>query len=87
MLPVPASNLFGGPWYSERSMVTSAIMLPPPCHGGVSANASSVPYSTPMPVGPKILWPENTKKSAPVSETSIGMCGIDCAPSIRTRAP
>ena len=39
-------------------------MLPPPCQGGMSSSSSRLPYSTPMPVGPKILWPENTKKSA-----------------------
>ena len=29
MLPVPASNRIGGSWNSDRSSVTSAIMLPP----------------------------------------------------------
>jgi hypothetical protein len=40
-----------------------------------------------MPVGPKILWPENTKKSASSACTSTGMCETDCAPSTSVRAP
>ncbi len=36
-----------------------------------------------MPVGPKTLWPEKTKKSAPRSCTSARRWGTDCAPSIR----
>ncbi len=65
MFPVPASNLFGGPWKIDRSKVTSAIMLPPPCHGGVSAIISVGAVEHADSGGPKILWPENTKKSAP----------------------
>ncbi len=34
-----------------------------------------------MPVGPKILCPEKTKKSAPRVATLIFWCEIDCAPS------
>jgi hypothetical protein len=45
------------------SKVTSTIMLPPPCQGGVVSSKSAFPKTTPMPVGAKILCPENTKKS------------------------
>ena len=38
-------------------------MLPPPCQGGMISSSSSLAYTTPMPVGPKILCPEKTKKS------------------------
>ena len=40
-----------------------------------------------MPVGPSILWPENTTKSAPVAVTSTGMWGTDWQASSTTRAP
>ena len=66
ILPVPASKRPGGGWNTVRSNVTSLIMLPPPCHGGMSSSTSRLPYTTPMPVGPNILWPENTKKSASI---------------------
>ena len=87
MLPVPASNLLGMGWNTVFSKVTSAIMLPPPCQGGMSSSTSRLPHTTPMPVGPKTLWPENTKKSAPMSCTSTRMCEMDCAPSTSALAP
>ena len=40
-----------------------------------------------MPVGPKILCPEKTKKSASSAWTSTLMCEIDCAPSTSAQAP
>ncbi|MCY1307934.1 hypothetical protein D9M69_225550 [compost metagenome] len=40
-----------------------------------------------MPVGPKILCPENTRKSASSACTLVRRCGTDCAPSTSTRAP
>ena len=49
---VPASNRAGGTLYSVRSIVTSFIMFPPPCHGCILSNSSLRPYTTPMPLGP-----------------------------------
>ena len=63
MLPVPASNLTGAGWYSVFSNVTSRIMLPPPCHGGMVFSRSAFPYKTPMPVDPNTLCPENAYQS------------------------
>ena len=45
------------------------------------------PTSTPMPVGPSILWPVNAKKSQPMAGTSTGMWGTLCEPSTTTSAP
>ena len=47
----------------------------------------SLPYRTPIPVGPYILCPENTKKSASSSATFTFLCATDCAPSISTGTP
>ena len=44
-------------------MVTVSIIDPPVRNGGIAASRSRRPYSTPMPVGPSILWPENAAKS------------------------
>ena len=38
-------------------------------------------------MGPKTLWPEKAKKSAPSSCTFTGMCGVLCAPSTTMTAP
>ena len=43
--------------------------------------------STPIPVGPIILWPEKAMKSAPSAVTSTGAWGTSWAPSTRTSAP
>ena len=67
--------------------MTSAIMLPPVCHGGMASRTARFPYTTPMPVGPKILCPENTKKSASRAWTSTFMCETDWAPSTSAQAP
>ena len=53
----------------------------------MSSSTSRRPQTTPMPVGPKTLWPENTKKSAPMACTSTAMCETDCAPSTSALAP
>jgi hypothetical protein len=84
---VPASNRAGAGWCSVRSKVTSLIMLPPPCHGGIEFSTSRFPWSTPIPVGPKTLWPDNAYQSLSSSCTSTGMRDTACAPSMRTRAP
>ena len=38
MLPVPASKRPGGAWNVVFSNVTSSIMLPPPCQGGIASS-------------------------------------------------
>ena len=48
---------------------------------------SRFPYKTPIPSGANILCPENTKKSASNSCTSIFICGILCEASTTTIAP
>lgn len=40
-----------------------------------------------MPVGPSILWPENTRKSTSRALTSTGRCGTDWQASRSVRAP
>ena len=56
-------------------------------NGGIASSSSCLPYNTPIPIGPMSLWPENAKKSAPSSCTSIAICGVLCAPSTTTTAP
>mmetsp|Transcript_33012 Transcript_33012/g.77443 ORF Transcript_33012/g.77443 Transcript_33012/m.77443 type:complete len:212 (-) Transcript_33012:52-687(-) len=87
MLPVPASNLAGAGWNTVRSKVTSAIMLPPPCQGGMASSTSLRPMTAPMPVGPKILWPLKMKKSQPMACTSTARWDTDCAPSTSVVTP
>ena len=41
------------------SKVTERIMSPPPCQGGMASSRLALPKSTPIPVGPNALWPEN----------------------------
>ena len=84
---VPASNLAGSSAGVKRSAHTRLIMLPPPRNGGMASSSSSRPYSTPMPVGPSILWPLKARKSAPSSRTSVGKCGTLWAASTSTTAP
>ncbi len=62
-------------------------MAPPYKKGTISSNSSLFPYNTPMPIGANILCPEKARKSQPISFTSTGICGTDCAPSTRNRAP
>ena len=68
-------------------MVTVVIMEPPVWYGGSTSRSSCLPYSTPMPVGPSILWPENTAKSTSSCLTSRDRCGADWHASSTTRAP
>ena len=58
MSGVPASNLLGSCAYVVFSNVTDSIMSPPPMNGDIASSSSRRPHSTPMPVGPKSLWPE-----------------------------
>ncbi len=62
-------------------------MSPPPCQGGIASSSDARPYSTPMPVGPKTLCPENAKKSQSSAWTSTGRCGADWAPSTSVTMP
>ena len=62
-------------------------MSPPKLNGSILFSISSFPYNTPMPIGASILCPDNTKKSASRSWTSIFMCGADCAASTTMIAP
>ena len=61
--------------------MTVSIISPPPRNGGSSSSSSLRPQSTPMPVGPHILWPVKATRSAPSACTSTGMCGADCEAS------
>ena len=78
---VPASNLCGSSAYFALSRVTESIISPPERNGGIFFNNFFFPYKTPIPIGPKILCPENAKKSASSSCTLTGICGVLCAPS------
>src|SRR3954471_23481355 len=84
---VPASNLCGGTAQVEPAIVTSSIISPPPRNGGHSSSLASGAQSTPMPVGPSILWPVNATASTPSDCTSTPMCGTDCEASSTTSAP
>ncbi len=42
-----------------RSNVTSWIMFPPPCHGGMTSSTSFLPKTAPIPVGANTLCREN----------------------------
>ena len=61
---VPASNLPGKSAGSKPSSRTRRIMPPPPKNGGIASSSSRLPYSTPTPEGPSILWPLKARKSA-----------------------
>ncbi len=62
-------------------------MSPPPRKGSIASSSSSRPHSTPMPVGPSILWAEKETKSAPQALRSIGRCGAHWQASTDTTAP
>ncbi len=68
-------------------MVTVSIIDPPVRNGGIAASRSRRPYSTPIPVGPSILWPENAAKSTPRAWKSTGWCGTDWHASRTVSAP
>ena len=71
----------------KPSRRTSAIMLPPPRNGGIASSSSSRPHSTPMPVGPHILWLLKATKSAPHACTSVTLWGTYWQPSTIAIAP
>jgi len=62
-------------------------MLPPPCQGWVASRMAAFPYTTPMPVGAKTLWPEKTNQSASRACTLTRRWETDWAPSTSTLAP
>ena len=62
-------------------------MPPPPRNGGIASSSSRRPHSTPIPVGPSILWALKARKSQPSRPTSVGRWGTDWAPSASTSAP
>ena len=72
---VPASNFQGMSLAVQPSRRTSRIISPPPRKAGMASSSSSRAHSTPIPVGPSILWPVKPKKSQPSSATSVGRCG------------
>ncbi len=84
---VPASKRHGMSFGVNPSLRTSRIISPPPRNGGSSDSSSSRPHSTPIPVGPSILWALKARKSTPSAVTSVGRWGTDWAPSATTTAP
>src|SRR3989344_8486260 len=86
-LGVPASNFQGRSFQVDFSKVTSRIMSPPYKNGCIFSSNSFLPYTTPIPAGAHILWPEKTMKSQLNSFTSTGRCGTDCAASTIISAP
>src|SRR3954468_12443254 len=87
VIGTPASKRCGGGMNVLPSIRTTSIIEPPVRNGGSASRTSYRPQRTPTPVGPSILCPEKTRKSAPSSVTSTGWCGTDWAPSTSTRAP
>ena len=84
---VPASNFHGTSLVVKPSRRTSLIISPPPRNGGMASRISRRPQSTPMPVGPHILWPLNANRSAPSSWTSVARWGTYWQASTHTVAP
>ena len=57
----------------DSSMVTHSIMEPPVRTGGIASRSERRPHRAPAPVGPSILWEENTAKSTSRVDRSRGM--------------
>ena len=55
-----------------RDIPDIRIISPPERNGGILFKRSSLPYSTPIPIGASILCPEKATKSASSSFTSTG---------------
>ena len=68
-------------------MVTVSIIEPPVRNGGMGDSSSRRPYSTPIPLGPSILCPENAAKSTSRACKSTGWCGTDWQASSTVSAP
>ena len=68
-------------------MATFSIIEPPVRNGGIADNSSRRPYSTPIPLGPSILCPENAAKSTSSAWKSTGWCGTDWQASSTVSAP
>ena len=60
-------------------------MSPPPWNGIMVSSTFFRTHSTPIPVGPSILCPENAKKSHPISSMFTFMWGTAWAPSISVK--
>ena len=78
---VPASNFHGMSLGVHPSRRTSRIISPPPRNAGMASSSSARAHSTPMPVGPSILWPVKPKKSQSMAATSVGRWGTYWAAS------
>ena len=76
---VPASNFHGSSLGVQPSRRTSRIISPPPRNAGMASSSSSRAHSTPMPVGPSILWPVKPRKSHPSAATSVARWGTSWA--------
>ena len=87
MFGVPASNLSGAGRKVVRRHDTFSIMSPPPWYGGMESSRLRRAMSTPIPVGPKHLWPESEMKSQGAEEMSSSMCGADWAASTEKTEP
>src|SRR5674476_1597332 len=84
---VPASNRYGGGANVDPVMRTTSIISPPPRNGGRLSSSSYRPQSTPIPVGPQILWPVKARRSQPRSATDVGSCGTPWEASTTITAP
>src|SRR5487761_2592394 len=84
---VPASNRYGGGAKGDPVIRTPSIISPPPRNGGRLSRSSYEPQSTPIPVGPQILWPVKASMSHPSAATDVGSCGTPWDPSTTITAP
>src|SRR3990172_6312170 len=81
---VPASHLATPSAHVHLSYSTFVIIPPPNLTGSRLFNNDFLPQSTPVPIGPYILCPENAYKSIPKSTKSTGKCATAWAPSTTT---
>ena len=70
-----------------ESYVARPTVPPPRARGLILSRTSLLPYMTPIPEGPSILWIDMQYTSAPIFSRSTGMCGAAWAPSMTTVAP
>ena len=84
-----AARLAEGPVVESFAFAdcTVSIIEPPVRKGGIAFSSSPRPYSTPIPLGPSILCPENAAKSTPSAWRSTGWCGTDWQTSSTVSAP
>ena len=75
-------------WYTVFSNVTSSIMLPPPCHGGIASSTLALAVERADAGRRRTPCGRRTRRSrsrAPARRPR--MCETACAPSTSTRAP